>query len=180
MQTSSHWRYIYKGKQLQTFFINGPKYEQMCILAIWMGPVEACNNQTGPILLSNYPLTHIWPYLCICKIRKQYDKNFLSLNPKYDYYFSYLGGYGGPLRQTQGYQNFTAVRSHHRADICITRGKYNHQFFIYGPNVFVIFGYSRGPRWPTNNQTGPILLPSYPPTYINLHIQYGSNPIRIC
>ena len=27
-------------------------------------------------------------------------------------------------------------------------------------------------------QTGPILLPSYPLTNINLHIKYGSNPIR--
>ena len=30
-----------------------------------------------------------------------------------------------------------------------------------------------------NNQTGPILLSSYPLTYINLHIKYGINPIRI-
>ena len=35
-----------------------------------------------------------------------------------------------------------------------------------------------GPGWPINNLTGPILLPSYPLTYINLHIKYGSNPIR--
>ena len=32
-----------------------------------------------------------------------------------------------------------------------------------------ILGYSGGPGWPINNQTGPILLPSYPLTYINLH-----------
>ena len=42
-----------------------------------------------------------------------------------------------------------------------------------------IFGYLGGPGWPINNQTGPILLPSYALTYINLHIKYGSNPIRI-
>ena len=42
-----------------------------------------------------------------------------------------------------------------------------------------IFGYSGGPGWPINNRIGPILLPSYPLTYINLHIKYGSNPIRI-
>ena len=29
------------------------------------------------------------------------------------------------------------------------------------------------------HQTGPILLPSYSLTYINLHIKYSSNPIRI-
>ena len=34
-----------------------------------------------------------------------------------------------------------------------------------------ILGYSGGPGWPINNQTGPILLPSYPLTYINLHIK---------
>ena len=33
-----------------------------------------------------------------------------------------------------------------------------------------IFGYSGGPGWPINNWTGSILLPSYPLTYINLHI----------
>ena len=45
-----------------------------------------------------------------------------------------------------------------------------------------ICGYSGGgggPGWPINNLTGPILLPSYPLTYINLHIKYGSNLIMI-
>ena len=42
----------------------------------------------------------------------------------------------------------------------------------------LIFGYSGGPGWPINN-SGPILLFSYPLTYINLHIKYGNNPIRI-
>ena len=53
------------------------------------------------------------------------------------------GGPGGPLRQTQGYQIFRAVRPHHRADKCITRKKYNCQFFIYGPQCeeICIFGY---------------------------------------
>ena len=40
-----------------------------------------------------------------------------------------------------------------------------------------IFGYSGGSGWPINNRTGPILLPSYPLTYINVHIKYESNPI---
>ena len=49
--------------------------------------------------------------------------------------------------------------------------KNNCQFFIYGPQYtkMRIFGYSGGPGWPINNRTGPILLPSYPLTYINLH-----------
>ena len=34
-----------------------------------------------------------------------------------------------------------------------------------------IFGYLRGPGGGFSNQTGPILLPSYPLTYINLHIK---------
>ena len=49
-----------------------------------------------------------------------------------------------------------------------------------GPNViFFIFGNLGGPGWPIYNQTGPILLPNYPLTNINLHIKYGSNPIRM-
>ena len=74
-------------------------------------------------------------------------------NPNYDTkytFFSYLGGPEGPLRRTHGNENFRAVRTHHRADICITRGKNNNcQFFIYmyGPQYtqICIFGYSGGP-----------------------------------
>ena len=136
--------------------------------------------------LSCFPaiLSPISIYMSNNKIKKQYDKKFLSLNPKYEkniLFFSYLGGPGGPLWQTQVNKNFRAVRPHHRADICITREKNNCHFFIYGPQYtkMCIFGYSGGPGWPINNRTGPILLPSYPLTYINLHIKYGSNPIRI-
>ena len=38
------------------------------------------------------------PYLCTCQIRKQSDKKSLL---KKKYFFSYLGGPGGPLRLTQ-------------------------------------------------------------------------------
>ena len=53
--------------------------------------------------------------------------------------------------------------------------------FIYGPQYtkICIIGYSGGgggAGWPG---TGPFLLPMDPLTYINLHIKYGSNPIRI-
>ena len=53
--------------------------------------------------------------------------------------------------------------------------------FIYGPQCekMRILGYLGGPGWPINNPTGPILLPRHPLTYINLHIKYGSNLIRI-
>ena len=94
-----------------------------------------------------------------------------------------LGGGGGEaLRRTQVNENFRALRPHNRAEKCITREKNNHQFFMYGPQCekIHILGYSGGPGWPINNPTGPILLPRHPLTYINLHIKYGSNPIRIC
>ena len=67
--------------------------------------------------------------------KEQYDKNFLSLNPKYEKnntFLSYLGGPGGPLRRTQVNENFRAVTSSQSRQI-ITREKNNHQFFIYGP-----------------------------------------------
>ena len=85
------------------------------------------------------------------------------------------------LSRTQVNENFRAVRPHHRADKFITREKNNHQFFIYGSQCekIRILGYSGRPGWPINNRTGPILLPRHPLTYINLHIKYGSNPIRI-
>ena len=51
------------------------------------------------------------------------------------YIFLYLGGAGGPLRQTQGYQIFRTVRPHHRADKCITRKKIITSFSYMGPNV---------------------------------------------
>ena len=71
--------------------------------------------------------------------------------------------------------------THWDIDKFIKREKNNHQFFIYGPQCekMRILGYSGGPGWPINNRTGPILLPRHPLTYINLHIKYGSNPIRI-
>ena len=77
-------------------------------------------------------------------------------------------------------ENFRAVRPHNRADICITREKNNCQFFIYEPQYtkMCIFGYSGGPGWPINNRNRSTLLPSYPLTYINLHIKYGSISYR--
>ena len=54
-------------------------------------------------------------------------------------------------------------------------------FSYFGHNVnkfsFLVMG---GTGCPINYQTGPILLPSYPRTYVNLHIKYGINLIRIC
>ena len=45
------------------------------------GPEGVFNDQTRPILLSSYPLTHI---ICKYEIGKQSDKKFVSLTPKYE------------------------------------------------------------------------------------------------
>ena len=46
---------MYKGKQFENqFFIYEPKCKKKYILGYLGGP-----DQTGPILLSSYPLTHI-------------------------------------------------------------------------------------------------------------------------
>ena len=89
-------------------------------------PEWVFDEQTGPILLSSYPLTHNYV---------QSDKKFLSLNPKYEFFFTFFHiwgswGGGGLLRRTQVNENFRAVRPHNRAEICTTREQNNHQFFI--------------------------------------------------
>ena len=55
--------------------------KKMYILGYLGGPEGVFNDQTGPILLSSYPLTHIYVHV---KIRKQSDKKCSSLNPKYE------------------------------------------------------------------------------------------------
>ena len=58
IQTSSQWRqtYVQQGKTIEKFFIYGPKCDCFTFLAIWEA-LGAFNDQTGPILLSSYPLT---------------------------------------------------------------------------------------------------------------------------
>ena len=96
-------------------------------------------------------------------------------------FFHIWGVLGGALRRTQVNENIRALRPHNRADKFITRKKIITSFSYMGPQCenMRILGYSGGPGWPINNPTGPILLPRHPLTYINLHIKYGSNPIRI-
>ena len=63
--------------------------------AYFGGPEGVFNDQTRPILLSSYPLTHIYVH----EIRKQSDKKFLSLTPKYEKnntFFHIWGVLGGP------------------------------------------------------------------------------------
>ena len=45
--------------------------------------------------------------------------------------------------------------------------------------LVIFFGYLWGPVRHLHNHTRPILLSSYPLTYINIHVQYGSNLIWI-
>ena len=43
-----------------------------------------------------------------------------------------------------------------------------------------ILGNLGGPEGVFNDQTGPILLSSYPLTHIHVHVKSGNNLIRIC
>ena len=92
------------------------------------GPEGVFNDQTGPILLFSYPLTHIYVHVT-CQIRKQSDKKFLSLNPKYEIFHIW-----GSLCRTQVNESFRTVRPLHRADICITREK-TASFSYMGHNI---------------------------------------------
>ena len=57
------------------------------------------------------------------------------------------------------------------------KGKqFENQFFIYEPKswnvkTYYILGYLEGPEGVFNDQTGPILLSSYPLTHIYVHVK---------
>ena len=126
--------YVQQGKQFENqFFRYEPNVQINVYFGLFRGPLGGLQWSDWPYLafqLSSHP------YPCTCQIRKQSEKKFLSLNPKYEKiytFFSYLGGPGGPLHRTQVNEIFRAASPHNRADICITREKNNHQFFIYGP-----------------------------------------------
>ena len=53
-----------KGKQFENyFFIYGLKCKKKFILGVFWGPEGVFNYQTKPILLSSYPLTHIYVHV---------------------------------------------------------------------------------------------------------------------
>ena len=53
-----------KGKQFENqFFTYGPNVKKIYILGYFWGPEGVFNDQTGPILLSSYPLTHIYVHV---------------------------------------------------------------------------------------------------------------------
>ena len=144
MQPSAQWRHICtRGNNLKTSLsYMSQNVKKNVYFGIFRGPRGGFQWSDWAYLafqLSSHP------YLCTCQIRKQSHKKFLSLNQNI-YFFSYLGGPGGPFCRTQVNENFRAVRPHHRADICITRGKNNCQFFIYGPQYtkMCIFSYLGG------------------------------------
>ena len=53
------------------------------------------------------------PYLCTCEIRKQSDKTFLSLNPKYEKNntFFHIWGPGGGLTSNPGERKFQGTKT---------------------------------------------------------------------
>ena len=62
------------------------------------------------------------------------------------------------------------------------KGKqFENQFFIYWQKCKInyIWGYLGGPEGIFNDQTGPVLLSSYPLTHIYVHVKYGNDLIRI-
>ena len=97
-------------------------------------------------------------------------KNLLSFKIKYKIIFNFCRGHFGPLHKIQGYQghrNVSKGSSHHNGDICTTRGNNLKTSFSYmSQNVIkmYILGYLGGTEGVFNNQTGPILLSSYPLT----------------
>ena len=52
-----------RGNNLQTSFSYEPKCKNNYILGYLGGPEGVFNDQTGPILLSSYPLTHIYVHV---------------------------------------------------------------------------------------------------------------------
>ena len=128
--------------------------------------------------LSCFPAILLPLSMYMCNNEAIWLELFLSSNPKYEQniMFDIWGVLGGPLRQSKSYQIFRTVRPHHKTNIH-NKGKIISTSLSYvSPNVkkliFFLFG---DPGWLINNQTGPILLPSYPLTYIKLHIKYGTN-----
>ena len=57
--------YVQQGERIwKTFFsFMGQNVKKMYILGVFWGPEGVFNDQTKPILLSSYPLTHIYVHV---------------------------------------------------------------------------------------------------------------------
>ena len=80
--------------------------------------------------------------------------------------FHFRRGHVGSLHKIQGYQNISKCRPHHSGDICFSFMDQN----VKQRCIFWAIGGGGGPDWVFNYQTGPILLSSYPPTHIYVHV----------
>ena len=91
--------------------------------------------------------------------------------------FHFFRGHVGPLHKiqgNQGHQNVSKCSPHQSGDIMYNKGKnLKTSFSSMGQNVnkMYILGYFWGPEGIFNDQTGPILLSSYPLTHIYVHVK---------
>ena len=65
------------------------------------------------------------PYLCTCEIKKQSDKTFLSLNPKYEkiILFFIFGGSWGGLTSNPGERKFQGTKISSQSRQIYNKGK---------------------------------------------------------
>ena len=109
-------------------------------------------------------------------------------------FWAILGALRGCSMIRLGLSCFPDISSHPYIRTCQVRKQSNNKFLTLNPK-YENWGSWGGPYvkpkfqgsktsqsrhgWPINNRTGPILLPSDPLTYINLHIKYENNLIMI-
>ena len=89
--------------------------------------------------------------------------------------------YVGPLHKIQGYQGteISADADLITVETYVQQGEtiLKNSFSYIGQDVkkMYILGYLGGLEGIFNDQTGPVLLSSYPLTHIYVHVKYGSN-----
>ena len=160
--------YMHKGKQLKTCFsyIGQNVKKKPYFLAIWApwfegsGGIQWSDCASLSLQLSSHP------YLCTCEaIWKEL--------------FFIFGGSWGALTSNPGLPNFQGSKTSPQSRQIYNKGtQITTSFFYIWPQCecFNIFGYWGGgvPGWPMDNETGPILLSSYPLAYnVHIHIKYG-------
>ena len=92
------WREITRGNHLKTHFsFMGQNAKKNVYFGLFGGPWGGWGLQWSDWAYLAFQLSS-HPYLCTCEIRKQSDKKFLSLNPKYVFI---CGGPRGPYVETR-------------------------------------------------------------------------------